>query len=119
LQAIGNSVELVSLPDFPLERLTKLTALPLDEAGAVFSGIMKNLSGEPLYGSILQSIKRNRASEIDYINGELVRIAEAADRRAPLNKKLVSLVHQVEANRRYLPKDRFLDEVSQFLKNPG
>ncbi len=119
LSAISGSVELVSLPDFPVERLTKLASLPLNEAGAIFSGIMKNLSREPLYGSILQSLKRNRVSEIDYINGELVRMAEDNNRQAPLNKKLVSLVHQVEKERSFLTKERFLEEISGLMESAG
>ncbi|MCX8011967.1 MAG: 2-dehydropantoate 2-reductase, partial [Desulfobacterota bacterium] len=70
-----SGISLASLPDFPLERLTGLTQLPLEQAAQIFSGIMVNLSKEPLYGSILQSIKRGRSSEIDFINGEFVKLA--------------------------------------------
>ena len=91
-------ITLVSLPDFPLERLTKLTGIPSLEAAKIYSGIMSSLSKEPLYGSILQSIKRGKSSEIDYINGEFVRIAKNCAITAPLNEKLVSMVHEVEKN---------------------
>jgi 2-dehydropantoate 2-reductase len=96
------------LPDFPLERLTKLTSLPLDEAAKIFCGIMSNLSKEPLYGSILQSIKRGRASEIDYINGEFIRLAEAQNLEAPLNKRLVEMVHSVEQNKKFFTQDELI-----------
>ncbi len=102
-------IKLVSLPDFPLERLEKLTALPLDEAAKIFSGIMLNLSKEPLYGSILQSIKRGRQSEIDYINGEFVRLAGENKISAALNEKLVSLVHEVEKNRKFFSKEELIN----------
>ncbi|MDD4980257.1 MAG: ketopantoate reductase family protein [Candidatus Omnitrophica bacterium] len=103
-----SGIKLVSLPDFPLERLTKLASLPLEEAAGIFSGIMTNLSQEPLYGSILQSIKRNRASEIDYINGEFVRLAEDNKLDAPLNRKLVEMVHEVEKAGRFFTKEELL-----------
>lgn len=98
-------VKLESLPDFPLERLTKLTSLPIAEAAKIFSGIMINLSKEPLYGSILQSIKRNRLSEIDYINGEFVALAKANKFSAPLNEKLVEMVHEVEKTHNFFSKE--------------
>jgi 2-dehydropantoate 2-reductase len=100
-------INLVSLPDFPVERITKLTSLPLDEAAKIYSGIMTNLSKEPLYGSILQSIKRGRPSEIDYINGEFVELAQKNGMDAPLNKKLIDMVHQVEKTKRFFAKKSY------------
>lgn len=108
-------IKLVSLPDFPLERLNKLIGLPIKDAAKIFSGIMINLSKEPLFGSILQSIKRERLSEIDYINGEFVRIAEENSLEAPLNKKLVELVHRVEKTGKFFKKEELILEVKPFV----
>ncbi len=107
--------ELASLPDFPLERLEKLTTMPVDEAAKIFSGIMTNLSREPLYGSILQSIKRGRSSEIDYINGEFVRLAKGFGLSAPLNNKLVNLVHKVERTKKFLSLVELTEETKEFV----
>lgn len=106
-----SGVNLLSLPDFPLERLMKLTSMPLDEAAKIFSGIMVNLSKEPVYGSILQSIKRGKTSEIDYINGEFVNLARARSSYAPLNEKLVEMVHGVERANVFLTKKELLDNI--------
>ncbi|MFH1856847.1 MAG: 2-dehydropantoate 2-reductase [Candidatus Omnitrophota bacterium] len=106
-----SGVTLGSLPNFPLERLLKLTSMPIDEAAKIFSGIMVNLSTEPLYGSILQSIQRNRPSEIDYINGEFVVLSEKNGFTAPLNKKLVEMVHQVEETGKFFNKEELLEET--------
>jgi 2-dehydropantoate 2-reductase len=104
----GSGISLLSLPDFPVERITKLTSLPTQEAAKIFSGIMTNLSKEPLYGSILQSIKRGRDSEIDYINGEFVNLAKSHNLKAPLNEKLVEMVHRVEKTKRFFSKEELL-----------
>jgi 2-dehydropantoate 2-reductase len=104
-------LNLSSLPDFPLERLLKLTSLPTPEAARIFSEIMTNLSKEPLYGSILQSIKRGKASEIDYINGEFVRLAKENNLRAPLNEKLSEMVHQVETSGKFFTKEELLKNI--------
>lgn len=98
-------IDLVSIPGFPVENLTKLTSLPPYEAAKIFSGIMTRLSKEPLYGSILQSIKRGRASEIDYINGEFVRLAKENKLKAPLNERLVEMVHIVEEKKKFFTKE--------------
>lgn len=108
-------VKLASLPDFPLERLTKLTRLPLDESAKIFSGIMTNLSRYPLYGSILQSIKRNRPSEIDYINGEFTALAKASGIASGLNERLVNLVHRVERGKRFLTEQELIENTKGFL----
>jgi 2-dehydropantoate 2-reductase len=106
-----SGINLVSLPDFPLERITKLTSLPNIEGAKIFSGIMSNLSKEPLYGSILQSIKRGKPSEIDYINGEFVRLARENKLGAPLNEKLVQMVHQVEEKNKFFSKEELLNST--------
>ena len=116
LEIVNKSgIKLVSLPDFPLERLKELTSLPLDESAKIFSGIMTNLSREPLYGSILQSLKRNRRSEIDYINGEFVALAKARGIRAALNERLVNLVHRVERSKKFLTLNELLEDTKVFL----
>lgn len=110
-----SGIGLVSLPDFPLERLVKLTSLPSLEAAKIFSGIMANLSKEPLYGSILQSIKRGRASEIDYINGEFINLARANNLTAPLNEKLVQMVHSVEDSKIFFSKEELIDATKNLF----
>ena len=51
----------------------------------------------PSPGSTLQRIRRGQATEIDYLNGAVVRAAQAIGRQAPVNAGLVALVHEVEA----------------------
>lgn len=108
-------IQLVSLPGFPVDNLTKLTRMPSLEAAKIFSGIMTNLSKDPLYGSILQSIKRERITEIDYINGEFVNLARKNYLSAPLNEKLVEMVHEVEKNKSFFSKEELLSEVKNIM----
>lgn len=106
-----SGINLVSLPDFSLEQVVKLTSLPTLEAAKIFSGIMTKLSEEPLYGSILQSIKRGRVSEIDYINGEFVSLARRNNFEAPLNEKLVEMVHSVEQTGKFFSKEELISNI--------
>jgi 2-dehydropantoate 2-reductase len=50
----------------------------------------------PNPASTLQSIRRGQLTEIDSLNGAVVRIARENGRRAPINAALVDLVHEVE-----------------------
>ncbi len=106
LSALG--VSLSSLPGFALDNLTRLLSMPPQEAAQVWSGIMRKLGDYPVYGSILQSIQRGRASEIDYINGEFVALAQENGLAAPLNARLVQMVHQVEATGRFYNREELL-----------
>ena len=93
-----SGIALVSLPQFPVERVYGLVNMPMDQAAGIINRTLTGLSKEPLYGSILQSIMRGRNSEIDFINGEVVRMARLS---APLNTKIVEMVHQVEERKKY------------------
>ncbi len=108
-------INLVSLPGFPVERITQLISLPRAEAAQIFSKIMQNLSQAPLYGSILQSIMRGKVSEIDYINGEFVRLAKKNNLGSPLNKILVEMVHQVEESNRFFSKDDLCAQTKELI----
>jgi len=54
---------------------------------------------------------RGRSSEIDYINGEFVSLAERNQLESPINKKLVELVHKVEQDKRFLTKEELIDSL--------
>lgn len=112
---IKSGIELESLPTYPKEKLTGLVSMPIDEAAKIFSKVMTSLSKEPLYGSILQSIKRDRPSEIDYINGQIVKLAQDNNLEAPLNRKIVDLVHRVEETKNFLSKEELLSQIKNIL----
>jgi len=106
-------VELTSLPQFPVERISGLASMPLDQAAGIINKTLTSLSKEPLYGSILQSILRKKTSEIDFINGEVVLMAENIQMKAPLNRKVVELVHQVENNGRFFEVEEIKKEFEK------
>ena len=106
-----SEIKLENLPTFPVERIAGLTKMPFDQAANIYSGIMTGLSKEPLYGSVLQSIQRRRSSEIDYINGEIVNLARKNNSCAPLNEKMVEMVHEVERSHKFLSKEELLMQM--------
>jgi len=61
--------------------------------------LMSNRMGTtPNPGSTLQSIRRQQPSEVDALNGAVVRAAAEVGRTAPLNSLMVDLVHSVESS---------------------
>ena len=106
-------VHIAPLPDFDKERLNKLLSLPLDEAAVRFGEIVMSMSRLPCEGPVLGSIEQGEPSEIDYQNGEMVKIGRAVEYPAPLNELVVSLVHQVERTREFFSKEEFLRLVAQ------
>jgi 2-dehydropantoate 2-reductase len=58
-----------------------------------------------MFGSTLQSLRRGRPTEIDYLNGEVVALGRRVDVPTPVNIAIVELVHQVERTGRFLPTD--------------
>lgn len=67
----------------------------------------------PLLSSTLQSILRNSPTEIEYLNGEIVRIGNQFGIPTPLNAKIVELVHQVERTRKFFSADDVRQELSR------
>ncbi|TFD23653.1 ketopantoate reductase family protein [Cryobacterium sp. TMS1-13-1] len=64
-------------------------------------------------GSTLQSIKRAHLTEIDHLNGAVVRQAELAGRPAPVNALLTALVHEVEISREFLKPAQVMARFDQ------
>jgi 2-dehydropantoate 2-reductase len=46
--------------------------------------------------SMWEDLTRGRPTEVDYLNGEIVRLAEKSGAKAPINARIVSLVHAAE-----------------------
>jgi 2-dehydropantoate 2-reductase len=46
--------------------------------------------------SMWEDLQRGRTTEVDFLNGEVVRLAESCGIDAPLNRRIVALVHEAE-----------------------
>ena len=86
LQALGN------------RRLRAFSHLPLWAGQALPLMMRVRMGNVPNLGSTLQSLRRGQLTEIDYLNGAIVREADFASVPAPVNALLTALVHEVEAS---------------------
>lgn len=102
-------------------RPAKLTPLPpnwlprvLELPDAVFRRLASRLlSIDPLArSSMWEDLDTGRPTEVDAINGEIVRLAQSYGIRAPINERLVSLLHEAERARRAWRATQLLDELN-------
>lgn len=93
---MAHGVRFGSLQALGDRRLRAFSRLPLS-AGQVLPLMMRARMGDvPNLGSTLQSIRRGQPTEIDFLNGAVVREAAAAGVPVPVNTRLTALVHEVE-----------------------
>ncbi|ANJ27536.1 ketopantoate reductase family protein [Agromyces aureus] len=109
---IARGVRFVALNGLDDASLRDFASLPLAEATAVPSALVSRMSWEQNRGSTQQSLRRGQPTEIDYLNGAVVREASIAALAAPVNAALTALVHEVEAAGRPLPRARVLDVLA-------
>jgi 2-dehydropantoate 2-reductase len=51
---------------------------------------------KPIVYSVYQDLVRNKPTEIDYVNGEIVRLAKSCSIAAPCNQLVVRMIHDLE-----------------------
>ncbi|WEO78391.1 ketopantoate reductase family protein [Cryobacterium sp. SO2] len=94
-------------------RLRAFSRLPA-WAGQVLPLMMRARMGTvPNLGSTLQSVTRGQRTEVDYLNGAVVREAAVAGVPAPVNSRLTALVHEVEERGSFLGPAEVLARFSR------
>jgi len=86
----------VILPGFNAQALKELVALPMPAASALLQQRMKKSLGHNIVSSTLQSLRRNKPTEIDYLNAEFVREGERLSVPTPYNRRMVDVIHTIE-----------------------
>jgi 2-dehydropantoate 2-reductase len=94
---MARGVRFGSLQALGDRRLRAFARLPLWAGQALPLLMRRRMGNVPNLGSTLQSIRRGQPTEVDYLNGAIVREAGQAGVPAPVNALLTVLVHEVEA----------------------
>lgn len=92
-------IRLEPIPGVPdadrFRRVLKLLDLPL--AGRIAGFVARRkFDRKPIVFSILQDLRRRKTTEIDFINGEVVRLARERGGDAPANALVVAMVRELE-----------------------
>jgi 2-dehydropantoate 2-reductase len=82
--------------------LRLLAALPAGVGQLVPLAMKARMGATPNPGSTQQSIRRGQATEIDYLNGAVVRAAVGTGVATPIEQALVAMVHEVELSGAFL-----------------
>jgi 2-dehydropantoate 2-reductase len=112
-------IKTVDVPGFPLEPLRTMARVPLRISSSMIKDKAKSLGNQPVLGSTLQSIKRGKSTEVDYLNGEIVNLGKKTSITTPTNSLMVGLVHQVETTRKFLTVDELTQRLSQNITLSG
>ncbi|MGE3192912.1 MAG: ketopantoate reductase family protein [Microbacteriaceae bacterium] len=81
--------------------------------GAAFPKLLRRRMGDvPNPGSTLQSVRRGRLTEIDFLNGAVVAAAAEHGRDAPVNTAIVEMVHEVERTGAFLTPGQVVARAS-------
>lgn len=102
---LGAGIAFESLQGLSDASLRRFARTPLWLGQAVPKAMAERMGRVPNPGSTLQSIRRGQPTEIDALNGAVVRVADATEQDAPLNRVLTELVHRVEATGEFIAAD--------------
>jgi 2-dehydropantoate 2-reductase len=102
--ARADGVRLEGLPALSPGLARSVDLLPLPLAARVLRrGVRARMGAVPNPGSTLQSIRRGRPTEIDHLSGAVVAAGDRLGVPTPVNRRIVELVHEVEATGAFLP----------------
>jgi 2-dehydropantoate 2-reductase len=107
---MGEAIAVLRLAKTPLARVGPLpvTVFPLmlrlpSPLVRVLASAQVKIDPEAR-SSMWEDLTRGRPTEVDYLNGEIVRVAAACGARAPLNARMVEIVHDAEKRGAGSPK---------------
>ena len=84
------------VPSLPrLRRLMRLMNAPV-VGPAIAYGARRLFNRRRIIFSLQQDLQRRKPTEVDYVNGEIVRLAQSLGAAAPANALVVSLVQELE-----------------------
>lgn len=114
LEALGVAgIQPAQLGDVPPERLPALLRLSDDEF-AKEGGVMANIDVRAR-SSMWEDLEAGRPTEVDELNGAVVRLARSQGRDAPANNRLCALVHAAErGGDRHIDARSLLDQLALY-----
>ena len=105
-------IKTAPVPGLSLSLIEKMAEMPLPQASSMMKNIIESGGEQHTLGSMLQSIKRGRSTEVDYMNGEIVSLGKNNGIPTPVNSLMVRLVHEVEATGKFLTVDELTQRLS-------
>lgn len=119
--AAGVKLERIpGVPNLPrLERLMRRMNMPA--LGPAIAFVMRRLfNRRPIIFSLQQDLERRKATEVEFVNGEVVRLAESKGAEAPINRLVVQLVRELEnrGDATFFDRSEVLERFGPFSHRP-
>lgn len=89
--------------------------LDIPGLGTVLSAFMrKSFNRRPIVFSLYQDLVAGKNTEVDFINGEIVRLASQRGVACPLNRLVVQMVHELESKtpRQFFTRDEVISRFA-------
>jgi 2-dehydropantoate 2-reductase len=77
------------------------------------SAVRAAVGGKPVHFSLAADLRLGKPTEVDWINGEIVRRADAHGLPAPRNAKVVELVHELEQRGEFFSREQVISIFRQ------
>ncbi len=113
------TIALLKTANIPLMKLTRLPTAWIPQLMSLPNWLFSRLARQMLVidpvarSSMWQDLDAGRPTEVDWINGEVVALAQSLGRTAPVNARLVELVHACEQKQQTWAGRALLDELTQ------
>jgi 2-dehydropantoate 2-reductase len=119
IEIIREAVEVAEKMNVKIEVFGgKLDFRKFSEGKSLFSDLRRHLflliigyKYRKLKSSSLQSIERGKQSEIDFLNGYIVKNAALYGVKVPVNTAIVNMIHQIEKKERNVTPENFNDHI--------
>ncbi|MCW5681774.1 MAG: 2-dehydropantoate 2-reductase [Xanthobacteraceae bacterium] len=104
-------IPLIDMPGAPMKLFSTMMRLPGFIAKAILRKNLGRADEANTLTSTLQSILRKQPTEIDYLNGEFVRLGEKINFPTPVNRAIVEAVRNIEKTGVFLSRDEIAGMV--------
>lgn len=98
-------IPLIDMPGAPMKLFSIMMRLPAFLCKAILRKNLGRADEENTMTSTLQSILRKQPTEIDYLNGEFVRLGEKINYPVPVNRAIVERIKRIEQTGEFLTRE--------------
>jgi 2-dehydropantoate 2-reductase len=95
------NIKLEKLPEVPVSLFKTIIKMPTPIATFVMRQLIKSKGDPDIVTSTLQSIRKGKKTEIDYLNGEFVKLGHQVGFPTPYNSTVVELIHKIEQTQEF------------------
>jgi len=107
LRAAG--IPLINMPGAPMKLFSRALSLPAFVGRMILRKNLGKAEQSNIITSTLQSLLRKQPTEIDYLNGEFVRLGEKTKFATPINRAIVERIKQIENTGKFLSPEEIAE----------